>query len=176
MRLLPMLVLFSCAAVPVGPSTIFFKGDVDEATLQGVTNAIGAAPGNEVTLIITSPGGNVFAGMEFIQDIERLKVARGLKIHCIGDIVVASMAADIFESDVCDDRALTNRTVLLFHAVQAPASPIKVAIDHAVAAMISPHLQMKPGDLENLLNKGDWVLTPEQAVEAHAADRIIFPE
>lgn len=153
---------------------VFFQGDVDDSTMQGIKNDLGATGGDDIVLVISSPGGNVFAGLNFIQDVERMKAAKpALKIHCVGDIIVASMAADIFESDVCDTRQVTNRTVVLFHGVQAPDSPLKTAIDFAIAQWVAPRLLLTPGDFLAKVRQGDWIMNAYEAVAAHAADEII---
>jgi ATP-dependent protease ClpP protease subunit len=154
-------------------SIVFFQGDVDDATLTSVKNEIGATGSDRVTLVITSTGGNVLTGLTFIQDVERMRLARpALRIRCIADIVAASMAAVIFESDVCDTRLVTNRTVIIFHNVQASQSPIKTALDFAITQMVAPRLGMTPEAYAAKLATGDWVMNAYQAAEAHAADSV----
>jgi hypothetical protein len=146
-------------------SIVFFQGDVDDSTLATVKNDIGATGSDRVTLVITSTGGNVLTGLTFIQDVERMRLARpALRIRCIADIVAASMAAVIFESDVCDTRLVTN--------VQASQSPVKTALDFAIAQMVGPRLNMTPEAYAAKVAGGDWVMNAYQASEAHAADSV----
>ncbi len=161
-------------AEPVLKGMVFFAGDVDESTLTAVKNELGATGTDHVTLVITSPGGNVLAGLLFIQDVERMKRAKpALRIRCIGDIVVASMAAVILESDICDTRLVTNRTVVVFHGVQAPPSPLKTALDFSIAQFVAPRLGMTPEAYLTKLAGGDWVMNAYEAAAAGAAESVV---
>ena len=67
---------------------------------------------NEVTLLINSPGGQVLAGLQFV-DIMELVKSRGTKIRCVVPNLAASMAFHILAH--CDSRFSLNSAILLWH-------------------------------------------------------------
>jgi ATP-dependent protease ClpP protease subunit len=67
----------------------------------------------EARLRIFSGGGDAIATLLFIELVRDWKAERGLHIICVGSGMVASAAAIVFESRVCDERLLEPATVLL---------------------------------------------------------------
>lgn len=68
----------------------------------------------EITLRINSNGGSVFEGFSFIQSMEELKKG-GMSVTCVVDVRAISMAFVILQSDVCDKRLATPRSLFLAH-------------------------------------------------------------
>lgn len=155
------------------PTVVRLNEDI-EGKLEGVLGQLALAK-DDVTLVITSEGGSVAAGMEFILAVEDLRAKNHLKVHCIADMYALSMAAAILESGACDDRAMTDRTLILFHGVQAPPSPLVQALNHSMGIWISRRMGMTLEAYQANLAKGDWILSAPAALEAHAIDRIITP-
>jgi len=161
------------AGVVAPPTTIRLNGEI-EGDFTELLAQLNLAK-DDVTLVITSEGGSVVSGMRLILAIEDIRAKNKLRVHCIADMFALSMAAAILESGACDDRAMTDRTLILFHGVQAPPSPISEALNNSMAAWISHRLGITPEAYRAHIAKGDWILSPPAALEAHVVDRVLSP-
>jgi len=68
-----------------------------------------------VEVVINSPGGSVFAGLQFVNAMH-LAQARGIKIRCYVAGMAASMAFQILAE--CDERYALRYSLLLWHPVR----------------------------------------------------------
>lgn len=198
MRLFPLV---ACVAVvgctPVilspAPPPLAVEPPAPKAAFLGAIDEVSAATAYQdlvkladtkqapLYLVINSPGGEILAGFRLIQAIESLKKTRGVKLLCVGDGLVASMAAVIYESGVCDERLATKRTAFLFHkTVRSPDTTpedekFMVALDHIMAEIVAPRLNATPEQyLEGIAN-GDIILLWHEA-QGTVFDRTIEPE
>lgn len=175
--ILAALCMLSCQIAPDAgaspdPVTVRLNGPIEESTCAA---ALEQMRGHQVvTLVITSEGGGVVDGMRFILAVEDLR-AKGHTVHCVADMFALSMGANILESGACDDRAMTDRTVIIFHGVQAPPSPIVGALNYSIAVWISHRLGITPEEYQAKIDKGEWILTAPQALAAHVVDRVLGP-
>jgi len=193
MRFSILVALLLLLAFPVKANTSYLNpdaellGEVNGETLQGTFDqlhkTIEEDGKKDVVLRISSPGGSVFAGLIFIQKIEDMKAKNNARIACVGDIMVASMASIIFESGVCDERSLTDRTVVLFHGVASEASgktgniqdelDLMRRIDLAGAKIVATRLGITPEQYLAKIDRRDWWLSPDEALAVGATDYVI---
>lgn len=91
---------------------INFNAEVDGESVYGFVEALKTAEesgAQRIVVMIHSPGGSVFAGMEMARAIENSPAT----IVCVVDGMAASMGAYILQS--CDERVMTKRSLLMFH-------------------------------------------------------------
>ncbi len=88
--------------------------------------------GEDIYLVITSPGGDVFTGSIAISAMETAK-HRGSKINCIVPVLAASMAMHYFNH--CDRRYAFPEAFLLFHEAKGQAGPTQRQMAHAAEQM-----------------------------------------
>lgn len=119
-RITLALALCGCITTDARPATeheisddMHVVGDVDAASLQDLTEEIKHAPAGEFALYFNSPGGSVFAGLDFMREMEAAQ-RRGVHFVCTADLA-ASMGAVIFS--VCDVRLALPRAMILIHSV-----------------------------------------------------------
>jgi len=86
-----------------------------------------AKTSTRVNLVISSPGGSVYTGIMFVENMKRLQ-SRGKKFYCVVDRLAMSMAFVILS--VCDYRYILNSSLLLFH-------PSRMGMDGYVTAKSS---------------------------------------
>jgi ATP-dependent protease ClpP protease subunit len=138
--------------------------------------------GPEATLRISSPGGEAITTLLFIEYVTELKAMKGLHIKCVGTVMVASAAAILFESKVCDERVLKPATLILFHEASSSAqgkqrdaeemASLLHNLNRAIAEIVAPRLQMSVDSYLDWISGHDRWLTDDIAVEMHVADRV----
>jgi ATP-dependent protease ClpP protease subunit len=99
--------------------------------------------------------------------------------------MVASAAAIVFESPVCDERVLAPATIVLFHnatiRAEGKAGQIKDdsdmlhALNFAIAALIAPRMGLTPDAYLAWVDGHDRWLNAESCVELRYADRLGEP-
>lgn len=88
-------------------------GEVAEDSVTPIRLQLSFHP-REFTLVLTSPGGSVYAGWDLIESMLEARAA-GTKITCLVPRYAASMAAVILQA--CDVRLLGRQASLMFHTV-----------------------------------------------------------
>jgi len=112
------------------------------APLQDALDAhIQADKKSPVTLIISSPGGEVYAGIRFITSMLEAQ-ARGVKINCYVTNMAASMAFQIFTQ--CSSRFALNTSLLLWHGV-------RVKINEPITARLAVSLSEDMDRIDQLI-------------------------
>ena len=86
----------------------------------------------ELNVIVSSPGGSVFAGYVYISTIKALR-ARGTKVNCYVAIMAASMAFHVLTQ--CDTRTVLTESALLWHRarVMLGDTPLTSTLAHDIA-------------------------------------------
>ena len=145
-------------------------GTMDGETLAGAFKEILDAPGPEVSLRINSPGGNLLTTMLFIDLVRDRKAEKHLHVTCVGTGLVASAAAIVMESPVCDARQLEPAAVMMFHEgylagggpVDKNAKEFMRSLNFAVAALIAPRMGMSPEAYLSWIADGveRWLTSP----------------
>ena len=140
----------------------------------------------QVTVRITSQGGDAFAMLLMIQSIEDLKKQKHFKLVCVADIMAASAAFITLET-VCDIRLMTYRTMLLAHGVQGGDGDVgnivtrkddlheTEILEKAVSVAVAKRMGMTIEAYLAWIFGGNRWMGPEEAVENHAVDGIIDP-
>ena len=94
--------------------TVYIRGLVSDNAIEAASKIIVLSSQSKepIDLILNSPGGQVFAGL---QTISAIAVAneRGVTIRCFVPMLAASMAYQIFSH--CNERYTLANTMLLFH-------------------------------------------------------------
>jgi len=160
-------------------------GPMDTESLTVLMGQMGAALAtkHDVTLRISSPGGETFATLLTIDKIEDMKARQHSRVHCVGSVMVASAAAILLESPVCDDRTITDDTLLLFHQVsggtrgkaqdmEEEAHTARL-IDAAIANMVAPRLGMTPKQYLAWIEGRDVIIGSDEALLIGAVDAVI---
>ena len=155
-------------------------GEMNGESLGGTMTQLLTAPVDRpVQLRIASPGGSAIATMVFIEMAKDLKHDRGLHVVCTGSVMVASAAALLFESPVCDERVLEPATIIMFHAAyltggngsHADTSMLD-SLNRALAFMVAKRLGMTPDQYLEWIKGQDRWLAADLAVQLGFADRL----
>jgi ATP-dependent protease ClpP protease subunit len=134
-----------------------------------------------VLVVIDSAGGDLDAGFQIAEAIEGARA----RIDCLVDGTASSMAFYVLQS--CDRRWMTTRSILLAHEPWADAPPGSALTPRVVrqlleqleessrrmAAHCTKKLNISAKSYADRVQKGDWVLTPKDALEVGAVDRVL---
>lgn len=100
--------------------TIILSGDIDSGiahTFIDDTEVLALDESREpVTIIITTPGGNVFSGLAMVRAIRRLQ---RLGITVIGEVYGQAMSMGFFVLQCCDERHMGSFCTLMCHGITA---------------------------------------------------------
>jgi len=157
-------------------------GPVDESSLAPSLNVIRQAPeGSAVNLYINSPGGNGIAMLAWLDEVDRIKAAKGTRLHCTTGSLLASAASIIFEA-ACDRRVLSASTVVLFHGVGSmaagkagdveDAARLMRTLDWSVATRVAPKLHMGVQQYLDWIDRRDRWLTAQELLDLGGADAL----
>lgn len=198
-RLLPLALLLCCATPsaayapgpsashpPVSDSRFVELGDIDgENVAAALVDATARAKAGErfIPIRISSDGGSVFAGLEFIKAVVDLQLDYGVKTVCIVDSHAYSMAAVILESPACDVRlARPYATIMIHHAsVKVAGSSDKLddaslmlkAVDEAMLGLIADRMHLPFAELLKRIDHRDYWLSARGALAAGALDALV---
>lgn len=179
----PALLLATAMSVLPPPDAEVW-GEMDGETLMVAESQLAAAMAkkHEVTLRISSPGGDGIATLLFIDKINDAKSRQHAHITCVGSVMVASAAAILFESPVCDSRVAEVATVFLWHEVQSGAQgkPDHIedelillrALDRGIAEMIGPRMGMTADQYLAWIKNHDRWLVASEAKQRGYVDRL----
>jgi ATP-dependent protease ClpP protease subunit len=174
------LVLLLALASPRYDASLF--GPLNAESLSATYNELAAAPeGARVRMRIASPGGEAIPTLIWIEMAQDLKAARHLHVTCVGSVLVASAAALVLESAVCDERELNPGTILLFHQayvlteIDEDQRDELRALNRALAWIIGPRVGMSPDAYLAWTNGRDRWLAADIAVGLGFADRLTPP-
>lgn len=97
--------------------TVYITGVVDSGILHHANRLeeLSRISKEDISIVINSPGGSVFAGMQFVGAM-RLAQERGITIRCLVPMAAASMAFIIFNE--CDERYSLQQALFLWHGVR----------------------------------------------------------
>lgn len=161
---------------------------IDAANVKPAIDKIDALVANgakTITLHIDSRGGIINEGMKLVRAVEVHRRA-GIKTVCVADGDVASMAFLILQSDACQERVATKRSMFMAHepwtravgnqhALRAAAKELQVTAD-AMAETIGKRLKLGVKGYKQRISTGDWVFGWEEAAHVGAIDRTIEPD
>jgi membrane-bound ClpP family serine protease len=175
--LFSLTVLVAASPVPPPPPRIIeMKGEIDQEMADRIIADL-ALPGS-VEILINSPGGSVFAGLDIM---DAIKAHQG-PVVCRAFQLAASMAANILVS--CPSREATPATIILFHSAssgvrgQSPdldnASSLLKALSRALAYNSCLHIPGIPLDvcMENQAGIKEWWIASLDLLNIGGLDRI----
>lgn len=155
-------------------NTVVLRGEIDGKSTSETLMALSAIKGDNVNLFISSPGGSVIDGINFISAV------KGLNKHitCITDFA-ASMAFVILQA--CDERVVLDSSIIMQHVPsmgaqgQYPNFKSFVGLLDRVTETIYDNQAKRLGiSVEDFRKKirDDYWLLGKDAVTAKAADRV----
>ena len=170
------------AAAAVDALDASIVGQIDAESLAPSLATIQQAPeGSAVHLYISSPGGDAFAMMDWIDAVEIAKAKHHVRLQCDTGALVASAASIIYEG-VCNERRASARTIFLFHGVAAMAAgkagdiedrlKLLRALEHATAVLVAPHLHMTIEAYEAWIDRHDRFLTTDELAKMGGVDSV----
>jgi ATP-dependent protease ClpP protease subunit len=162
-------------------------GEIDDGQVAGALFKISKHVGHgdkNITLRINSDGGSVFAGMEFIQNVEEYK-KQGVKFTCIVDHRAISMGFVILQA-VCDTRLATERSFFLAHngSLQTGGTTEEIeqgleileAIHDGMARICAKRIGIPVEEYKKKLkDKRSWILNAHEALKANVIDGLVAP-
>ena len=189
-RIVPLLVLLafsSDASAGRFPKGMIEITDVNDAALGPVLDKVDslvAAGEKTVMFRINSYGGNVAAGLDFIQAIEEFQ-KKGVKVICVVDTKAMSMGFAILQA-VCNERLMTKRSVLLAHkaSTQIKGNDVDVeedleflrALDRSMAEVCAARLKISVEEYRAKISTKDWTMAWQEAKKIGAVDGIVAPK
>ena len=140
-------------------------------------------PGEEITIMLNSPGGDVSYGFALFDTIKRLQ-RKGHKITIHGQGTVASMAAVLLQA--ADERVLDARAKVLLHeGAQVYSKGAQVTrgeeedmrkhrdmLVNDMLEVLSERSTLTKRQIENKMKRTDWWMSAEDAVKFGFADRV----
>ncbi len=140
-----------------------------------------------ITFRIDSFGGDVFAGMDFIQHVEdAVKANPGTIVQCVVDTKAYSMGFAFLQSGACEQRFMTKRSTLLAHNSKggskggakdlASDAAFLSAIDEGMAQMVSDRLEISLDDYQHKVDGRDWTMAATEAYASNAVDDLVSPK
>jgi ATP-dependent protease ClpP protease subunit len=178
-----LVVLFSSVSLAkTARYDVDLFGAMTGDSLAKTLDQLNSAQGPEVTFRISSPGGEAIATFVFIELAKDIKAAKGLHVTCVGTVMVASAAAILLESPVCDVRIIEPATVVLFHAAsggtrgkageQEDDLKLLQALNYMAAAMVAPRIGMTPEEYLSWIGDRDRWLSSAQCLERGIVDEV----
>ncbi len=169
-----MLLVLPCHASAPTPQ-LYFNAEVDETSVEATVAWLDRNPG-PVVIVINSPGGSVFAGLELAHVIQ----TRG-EVTCRVDGMAASMALYLLES--CERREMTPSSFLLGHeasgAVRGQPDELERGfrflklLSHCLAVFITQRTHVSIADYEAATaHGGEYLLSASDALKAGFIDAI----
>lgn len=176
------LVLAALIAAPVYANSELL-GAMDDETVAPVLADLAEAIKNNhpTTILINSPGGQVWAGLTLVDALAEASRA-GIVTTCVVDREAASMAAVVLQ--MCSRRLVKAGSFVLFHNAatsvkHATSRELRQiaddldAVSHRLAITASWRLNITLTEYEKRVNGKDWYLSPAEAVAIGAADGVL---
>ena len=140
-------------------------------------------PGQDITILINSPGGSITDGLAVYDTIERLR-RKGHRVTTHGSGIVASMAGVLLQAG--DERILDKRAKMLIHegsqtfsrGTQMTAAQIEdqqflsKMLREDILDILAERSTLTKEELQQKWERRDWWLNAEEALELGFADRI----
>lgn len=176
----PVSLVFNINKDPLHP-TVVLVGVITDASALRLDTAMVSDIFNgaqDVTLIINSPGGYVSGGFKIVGVMNGWDIP----IHCIVDGDAKSMAFYILQN--CTDRTATKKSSLMVHEPHATIvdgtryelrkqADILDKLSKTMNESEAKRMGMTVQELEAKIENKDWDMSPDEALKAHAIDKII---
>lgn len=160
---------------------IEFNTDVDEGSVASFKRALRVAENSgaqRIIVVLNTPGGSVFAGMEMGKAIEDSKAT----VVCVVDGMAASMGAYILQS--CDERVMTKRSLIMMHQPAAGgggfAHELRKLADllDKLMAILDEHITARTNismeELEKrIANGNEWWMGWKEALDRGVVDQVV---
>lgn len=196
-----VLMMFGCATFPARaesqvassfahsalPSSVIVIEDVEGRKLGPAIKRFDekVAKGEKTVMFrLSSYGGSIADGLDFIQHVEDAKKENGVKVICVADWKAMSMGFAILQG-ACDERLMTKRALLMAHGastvVQGKVDDIKnslaetEAINEAMAEICSARLKISIDEYKAKTAHNNWDMSWKEALEVGAIDGTINP-
>lgn len=157
--------------------TIEIAGPIDRRlSLQFVSEMQRLDDGKPITILISSPGGSIYDGIDMIKAMQNAKSP----VTCVVDKYAASMAG--FFAIACPKLLMHKYALLMFHeystSIQGPRKEIKSRLDQVESIFESLVDEMSrksgiPREKLDVLVANDWWLNAREADEAKLVSGIV---
>jgi ATP-dependent protease ClpP protease subunit len=162
--------------IPVGP----IGYDDLSPTIDAIAKRLEAGD-TSILLQLNSPGGSVYAGLDFIAVLDELHKS-GIRIQCVVNTRAFSMAAVILQA--CDDRYITPRSTILVHNASvsdvsgnahelAEIVQILNALNKSMAQLVSARIGMPLAEYEERIRDGAWTMASGEALRVGMVDEVV---
>ncbi len=158
---------------------IYDMFDIEATSPKKVERELNSANGNDVEVIINSPGGSVFDGSEIYTTLR--EYSGNVEVKVVG---VAASAASVI-SMAGDKVSMSPTAQIMIHNASIVTGGDYRDMNHAsemlqnVNQTISSAYRLKSGmdeeDLLKMMDKETW-LTPQQALEHNFIDEVMFED
>lgn len=178
-----MLALVVAAAVAASP--LIPVGDFEGENIQMTADmVIEQLRGGErhLRFHIDSFGGSVFGGLRLIKLVNMARRELKVRTTCIVDGKAMSMGF-VFLQAACDERVMTEGSVLLAHNGSAGAQgtveqmeetvDILKAINRALSTVCARRMGMSVQAFEAKIARGAWTMAWDEALKTHAVEKVV---
>lgn len=168
-------------SLPIPAKEIYLRGEVTMGGALRIADQIkeyNTAGANEIVIYITSPGGDVYAGLVIYDAMEQSKA----KIRTVCQGYCMSMAATILASG--DIRQANASATIMFHELSTTISgkvkDMQQELDEAarlqevINQRLSQHTKLPVETIRKILSY-DHFMSPEEAQTLHLIDEVITP-
>ena len=170
-----------------GEGIIFVHGAIEEDLIGELQQRLYTAhlnlqAGKPIQVYLTSPGGEVVAGMALISTIQQIqRQGRKVAIHIQGE--AASMGSVLLQS--ADHRSVESYSTLLIHelsfAMEGSTSAHRNErvnaenLEKILLGMYSSRTGKTPSYYKKKIKNKDWVLSAEEALAEGLVDEVVYP-
>lgn len=161
-----------------------FDKEVSHSSVAKAMDRIGMwsrrDPGCDITLLINSPGGSVFAGLAFYDQLQQLRAA-GHKVITQTLGMAASMGGILLQAG--DERLIGANASVLIHEVSsgmwgktsALADELRLTerLQSQLLDILASRSKLTAAEIADRWHRKDWWLTAGEAVQYGFADRIV---
>ena len=164
--------------------TVYIIGEIDDLMATSVLSQfryLTAKSGDDVTVVINSPGGSVTAGMAILDGMKGFRC--DMATFATG--VAASMGALLLAAGTKGKRHASPSTEIMIHqplgGVQGQATDISLVAEHIqtvkrrLADRLADYCQKERDELLRDMERDYW-LTAEEAMAYGLIDRVGYPE
>lgn len=156
---------------------VTLRGPIDDDVVGALIVNIQKKKSDVVYLFIDSPGGNIMAGLEFINYLKHTNK----KVHCVAKVAI-SMAFAI--TQFCEKRLVAEDSVLMQHVASYSLGKDREANNYSMAGFIkkisnyldekqAERIEMDVKEFKEKINNDWWLFTGKEIVENNVADEVV---
>lgn len=159
-----------------------FYADVDDTSVYNSLNSLSTwsrrHPGEDLHIVLNSPGGSVIAGLALYDFLQDMKQSHFITVTTIG--MAASMGGILLQAG--HHRVASKNAFILIHEVSASSygkitemedeTTFLVRLQEKLMAILAERSSMTPRQIKARMKRKDWWMDAEQALELGFIDAI----